>query len=53
MWPRDRTEWNWSFIGCAAAMVVLVTWGLWPAIIFTMFGAGALMIWSKLRSSRQ
>lgn len=44
MWPNSKAEWQLSIGGWLAAMFVLAMWGIFPAAIFGMVGAGALMV---------
>jgi hypothetical protein len=44
MWPNSKAEWQLSIGGWLAAMFVLAMWGIAPAAIFAMAGAGALMV---------
>ena len=52
MWPNGETEWQQSTAGWLIAMLMLVVWGIWPAVVVTFLGVGGLMVRRVLTERR-
>lgn len=44
MWPRDQTEWRFSFCVWLGTMAALLAFGVLPAALTAMCGTSALML---------